>query len=173
MVKDPNDQLSDEGRYCGNKQEQKRDKCPAYGKTCSSCGKANHLCSKNWREPKKKRSQKFKHKKVNQLDDITEYSNSLKKKRSCQCLFTTPPTLRLRRPTWSSPRTLKWISKCCTFYMQSGFLYKKIICTRETRVVSMNIRWMYEEFTNIFRCRMSRNIMHYGWDRFKVEHINR
>ena len=27
--------------------------------------------------------------------------------------------------------------------MPSGFLYKKVICTRETRVVSMNGRWMY------------------------------
>ena len=77
--KDPKDQLSVECKYCGNKHERKRDKCPAYGKTCSSCGKANHFaakCSKNSRESKKKRSQKFKRKKVNQLDDITESSYS-------------------------------------------------------------------------------------------------
>ena len=41
--KDPKDQLSVEYKYCGNKHERKRDKCPAYGKTCSSCGKANHV----------------------------------------------------------------------------------------------------------------------------------
>ena len=77
--KDPKDQLSAECKYCGYKHECKRDKCPAYGKTCSSRGKANHFaakCSKNSRESKKKRSHKFKHKKVNQLDDITESSYS-------------------------------------------------------------------------------------------------
>ena len=74
--KDPKDQLSAECKFCGNKHEWKRDKCPAYGKTCSSCGKANHFaakCSKNSRESKKF-SQKFKRKKVNQVDDITESS---------------------------------------------------------------------------------------------------
>jgi len=48
--KGPIDQLSAECKYCGNKHERKRDKCPAYGKTCSSCGKTNHFaakCSKN------------------------------------------------------------------------------------------------------------------------------
>ena len=77
--KDPKDQLSVECKYCGNKHERKRGKCPAYGKTCSSCGKANHFaakCSKNFRESKKKRSQKFKRKKVNELDDISESSYS-------------------------------------------------------------------------------------------------
>ena len=76
--KDPKGQLSAECKFCGNKHERKRDKCPAYGKTCSSCGKANHFaakCSKNSRESKK-RSQKFKRKKVNQADDITESSFS-------------------------------------------------------------------------------------------------
>ena len=66
--KDPKNQLSVECKYCGNKHERKRGKYPAYGKTCSSCGKANHFaakCSKNSRESKKKRSQKFKRKKVN------------------------------------------------------------------------------------------------------------
>ena len=76
--KDPKDQLSAECKFCGNKHERKRDKCPAYGKTCSSCGKANHFagkCSKNSRESKK-RSQKFKRKKVNQVDDVTDSSYS-------------------------------------------------------------------------------------------------
>ena len=52
---------------------------PCIWKKCSSCGKANHFaakCSKNSRESKKKRSHKFKGKKVNQLDDITESSYS-------------------------------------------------------------------------------------------------
>ena len=77
--RDPKDQLSAKCKYCGNKHEWKRDKCPAYGKTCSSCGKANHFaakCFKNSRESKNKRSHKFKRKKVNQLDDITESSYS-------------------------------------------------------------------------------------------------
>ncbi|XP_044179770.1 uncharacterized protein LOC122961215 [Acropora millepora] len=77
--RDPRDQLSTECKYCGNKHERKRDKCPAYGKTCSSCGKTNHFaakCFKNSRESKNKRSHKFKRKKVNQLYDITESSYS-------------------------------------------------------------------------------------------------
>ena len=77
--KDPKDQLSVECKYCGNKHEWKRHKYPAYGKTCSLCGKANHFaakCSKNSRKSKKRRSQKIKRKKVNQLDDNTESSYS-------------------------------------------------------------------------------------------------
>ena len=37
----------------------------------------------------------------------------------------------------------------------------------------MNVRRMNKKFTNILRCRASRNVMHYGGDRFKVEPINR
>ena len=77
--KDSKDQLSAECKYCDNKHERKRDKCAACGKTCSSCGKANYFvakCSKNTRESRKKRSQKFKRKKVNQFDDNTESSYS-------------------------------------------------------------------------------------------------
>ena len=44
--RDPKDQLSAECKFCGYKHERKRDKCPAYGKTCSSCGKANHFAAK-------------------------------------------------------------------------------------------------------------------------------
>ena len=44
--RDPKDQLCAECKYCGNKHERKRDKCPAYGKTCSSCEKANHFAAK-------------------------------------------------------------------------------------------------------------------------------
>ena len=79
--RDPKDEPSAEYKYCGYKLEWKRDKCPAYGKTQSLCGKANHFavkCSKNSRESKNKRSHKFKCMKVNQLDDITESSYSLK-----------------------------------------------------------------------------------------------
>ncbi len=47
---------------------------------CSSCGKANHFaakCFKNLPESKKKHSQKFKHKKLNQFNnDFTESSYS-------------------------------------------------------------------------------------------------
>ena len=73
------DQLSAECKYCGTKHERKRDKCPAYRKTCSSCGKPNHFavkCFKNSRESMKKRSQKPKCKNVSQLNDITESSYS-------------------------------------------------------------------------------------------------
>jgi len=88
--KDPNDQLSAECKYCGNKNKRKTDKCPAYGKTCSSCGKVNHCaakCSKNSRKSKRERSQKFKRKKVNQLDDITESSYSSEEEISVVCVF--------------------------------------------------------------------------------------
>ena len=37
----------------------------------------------------------------------------------------------------------------------------------------MNIRRMNEKLTNVPRCRISKNIMHYGGNRFKIEHINR
>ena len=30
-------------KYCGGKHEPARTKCPAYGKTCGKCGKANHF----------------------------------------------------------------------------------------------------------------------------------
>nr|XP_058966743.1 uncharacterized protein LOC131793346 [Pocillopora verrucosa] len=75
--KGPKDQLSAECKYCGKRNERKRDKCPAFGKTCSSCGKPNHFaakCFKNSREFKKC-SQKSKRKKVNQLDDISDSSS--------------------------------------------------------------------------------------------------
>ena len=78
--RDPKDELSAAYKYCGYKHERKRDKCPAYGKTYSLCGKANHFavkCSKNSRESENKRSHKFKCMKVNQLDDITKSSYSL------------------------------------------------------------------------------------------------
>ena len=44
-------QLSAECKYCGTKHGQKRDKCLAYGKTCSSCGKPNHFAAKCLRIP--------------------------------------------------------------------------------------------------------------------------
>ena len=33
-------------KFCGNKHYFRKDKCPAYGKTCSKCGKDNHFASK-------------------------------------------------------------------------------------------------------------------------------
>ena len=45
----------------------------------------------------------------------------------------------------------KWLK----FHIQSRFLYKKIICTRETCIICMNVRCMYKKFTNIFRWRYS------------------
>ena len=30
-------------KYCGGNHELKREKCPAYGKTCGKCGKSNHV----------------------------------------------------------------------------------------------------------------------------------
>ena len=32
-------------KYCGSSHERNRDKCPAYGKKCSQCGKINHFQS--------------------------------------------------------------------------------------------------------------------------------
>ena len=32
-------------RYCGGKQKRSRSGCPAYRKTCASCGKLNHFAS--------------------------------------------------------------------------------------------------------------------------------
>ena len=70
------ERLSAECKFCGRKHEQKRDKFPAYGQTCSACGKTNHFatkCSKNSPgRSKEKRSQQPICKKVHQLDDITE-----------------------------------------------------------------------------------------------------
>ena len=53
---------------------------------------------------------------------------------------------------------------CCT---------KRYLQTRNVCYNCMNVRCMYKKFTNIFRCRMSRNIIHYGGDHFKVEDTNR
>ena len=74
--KGPKHQLSAECKYCGKRNEWKRDKCPAYGKICSSCGKPNHFATKWFKISRefKKCSQKPKRKKVNQLDDISESS---------------------------------------------------------------------------------------------------
>lgn len=40
-------------KYCGQSHDLKREKCPAYGKICSNCGKSNHFaqkCSKKGRQ---------------------------------------------------------------------------------------------------------------------------
>ena len=69
-------QLIPECKFCGRKHERKRDKCPAYGQTCSACKKANHFATKCSRNSpggsKEKRSQRPIRKKVHQLDGITE-----------------------------------------------------------------------------------------------------
>ena len=55
--------------------ELKRDKCPAYGQTCSACGKANHFAAKCLKNAlsgsKKKRFQR-----PGKLDDSTELAYS-------------------------------------------------------------------------------------------------
>ena len=33
-------------KFCGHSHERKKEKCPAYGKTCTNCGKKNHFNSK-------------------------------------------------------------------------------------------------------------------------------
>lgn len=41
-------------RYCGNQHEMKKEKCPAWGKTCSNCSKKNHfkvVCRSKPEEP--------------------------------------------------------------------------------------------------------------------------
>ena len=72
-------QLSADCKFCGRKHERKRDKCPAYGQTCSACGKANHFAAKCLKNApsgsKKKRFQRL-GKKVHQLDDSTELAYS-------------------------------------------------------------------------------------------------
>ena len=45
-VKVPKNHQLDECKFCGRKHERKRGKCPAYGQTCSSCGKRNHFAVK-------------------------------------------------------------------------------------------------------------------------------
>jgi len=48
--KDPKDQLSAECKYCGNKHERKRDKCPAYGRNMLFAWKSQPFCSKVFQE---------------------------------------------------------------------------------------------------------------------------
>ena len=45
-------------KFCGRKHERSRDKCPAFGKECTKCGKANHfssLCKQRSVHPKRKK----------------------------------------------------------------------------------------------------------------------
>ena len=72
-------ELSADCKFCGRKHERKRDKCPAYGQTCSACGKANHFaakCLKNAPSGSKKKRFQRPGKKVHQLDDSTELAYS-------------------------------------------------------------------------------------------------
>lgn len=75
MVKIKKNQLNAECKYCCNKHEQKRDKCHME-KHAIRVEKPAILEQSvpRTRESKKKHSQKFKRKKVNQLDDNTESS---------------------------------------------------------------------------------------------------
>ena len=41
-------------KFCGNKHYFRKDKCPAFGQTCSSCGQENHFASKCPKAQKKK-----------------------------------------------------------------------------------------------------------------------
>ena len=70
-VKDSKNHQLDECKFCGRKHERKRGKCPAYGQTCSSCGKPNHFAIKceSTTGDSKRPPQKSKHRKVHQLAD--------------------------------------------------------------------------------------------------------
>ncbi|XP_022797624.1 uncharacterized protein LOC111335894 [Stylophora pistillata] len=46
MSKAGNDNLQFDCKYCGYKHERKREKCPAWGKTCDNCKGLNHFKSK-------------------------------------------------------------------------------------------------------------------------------
>ena len=56
LPKDPRDSKGAKTcNYCGGNHELKREKCPAYGKTCGKCGKSNHfakVCKKRGRRKK-------------------------------------------------------------------------------------------------------------------------
>ena len=56
--------------YCGESHIMRKEKCPAYGKTCSSCGKSNHFAQKCKSLARKKPSHLYKHK-VHQLEQDT------------------------------------------------------------------------------------------------------
>ena len=78
-VKVPKNHHLDECKFCGRKHERKRGKCPAYGQTCSSCGKPNFFavkCESITGDSKKPSPKKSKHRKVHQLADSDDASYS-------------------------------------------------------------------------------------------------
>ena len=77
-VKGPKNHQLDECKFCGRKHERRRGKCPAYGQTCSSCGKPHHFAVKceSTTGNSKRPSKKSKHRKVHQLTDSDDASYS-------------------------------------------------------------------------------------------------
>ncbi|PIK60373.1 hypothetical protein BSL78_02671 [Apostichopus japonicus] len=51
--------FTDNCKFCGKKHELQKLKCPAYGKTCTSCGKQNHFASKCTNKDSFKQKAKF------------------------------------------------------------------------------------------------------------------
>ena len=67
----------DECKFCGRQHERKREKCPAYGQTCSSCGKSNHFAVKCGikSHDSKRSSYRFKNKpKIHQIAENSDQS---------------------------------------------------------------------------------------------------
>ena len=77
-VKGPKNHQLGECKFCGRKHEQRRGNCPAYGQTCSSCGKPYHLVVKceSTTSDSKRPPQKSKRRKVHQLADSDDASCS-------------------------------------------------------------------------------------------------
>ena len=64
-------------KFCGRQHEKKKEKCPAFGKTCSTCGKNNHFAAKC--EAKKAcgtKGKTFSRKKVYKIDDNAMFTYS-------------------------------------------------------------------------------------------------
>ena len=139
-----------------NGKEWERDKCPAYGKICSSCGKANHFaakCSKNSRESTKKRSlTPFKRKKVNPLDDITEVF----RRRDLVCLWSTSQT-----PSICQSSRTKFANELVKMRVDSGassdVLPRKFL-PRDTEIKKTNLKLTTYSKTNLKGARHGENI---------------
>lgn len=61
-------------KYCGRKHERSRDKCVAFGKECTKCGKANHLAKVCRQENPS--SKKEKKERIHQLGTPSESQDS-------------------------------------------------------------------------------------------------
>ncbi|XP_070537048.1 uncharacterized protein [Ptychodera flava] len=51
-----------ECKFCGRRHERKKEKCPAYGKTCAACGRRNHFarkCDRKGKEDGKKKKKVY------------------------------------------------------------------------------------------------------------------